>query len=294
MLPRRLKAQFTAAIRGLLRPIVRQLIAYGVTYPIVNQIVKQLYVETADREFRLPYKRQTDSRLALVTGLSRKEVAQLRREPPDRQKLPELEDTLVTHVIGRWMAGPPYASRDGAPRQLLYESEDPKTPTFHGLVREQNVDIPVRAVLDELIRTGIVELLPDGSLLLRREGHIPGTGTEAKFTLIAADPGELFTSIVHNIEQPDKPWLQRKVVYDNIGSDALPRLQEEARKLGEEFLRRANALIASYDRDRNPKAPGGSRSRVVLGAYYFEEQTEPKDAAPKDHRAAPPGRIRRT
>ncbi len=46
----------------------------------------------------------------------------------------------------------------------------------------------------------------------------------------------------------------------------------ELRKLGETFLRRVNKLIASYDRDRNPKAPGGAAKRVVMGVYYSQDE----------------------
>jgi len=294
MLSRRLKGKFAAAVRRLLRPVVRQLIAYGVAYPTVSQMLKELYVDVAESEFPLPFKRQTDSRLALVTGLSRKEVAQLRKRRAADQLAPEVEDTAVTHVIGRWMAGPPYASPDGVPRRLPYEADDPSTPNFARLVRELGVDIPVRSVLDELIRLGIVELLPEGEVILRQEAHVPNGDVEGKLALLGSDPGEVFATIVHNIEKPENAWLQRKVVYDNIGSDGLHQLEVESRRLGEEFIRRANALLASYDRDRTPHAPGGRRTRVVLGAYYHEEQAEPvRTDKGQSGSPAPPGRIRR-
>ena len=294
MLPRELKAQFVAVIRRLMRPLVRQMIMYGVSYPAFEQIMKQLFVEVAERDFPLPFKRQTDSRLALVTGLTRKDVSQLRRQGAAETEERDLEDALVTHVIGRWMASPPYATPDGVPRRLQYEEGDGRAPSFARLVREFGVHVPVRAVLDELLRIGNAELLPDGAIELRSEAHIPTAELEGKLTLLGSEPAELFATIAHNIEHTDSPWLQRKVVYDNIGADALPALESEARRIGEEFTRRANALLASYDRDRNPDAPGGPRTRAALGIYYYEDAS----AAPSGDdavrpTAAPPGRIRR-
>jgi hypothetical protein len=35
-----------------------------------------------------------------------------------------------------------------------------------------------------------------------------------------------------------------------------------------------NKLVATYDRDRNPKAPGGARKRVVMGAYYSQDDVD--------------------
>ncbi len=295
MLPRRLKEQFVVAIRRLLRPVVRQLIAYGVTYPAFNRIVRELYIEVAEDHFALPFKRQTDSRLSLVTGINRKEVSQLRRRKIGKLSAVEVEDTVVTHVIGRWMAGPPYADADARPHRLPYEAEAPRTPSFARLVRDLGVDVPVRSVLDELLRIGAVELLPNGDVVLRREAHIPPADAEGKLTLLGSDPAELFSTIAHNIEHPDTPWLQRKVVYDNIGSEALPELSQAARTIGEDFVRRANALLASYDRDRNPNAPGGTPTRVALGTYHFEEEAPaavPPPAA--EDKPSPPRRIRRS
>ncbi|MCK6555749.1 DUF6502 family protein [Candidatus Binatia bacterium] len=287
-----LKAKFVAAIRRLLHPVVRQLVTYGVSYPALSRLLKQIYVEVAEQDFALPFKRLTDSRVSLLTGINRKEIVQLRRRPSRSTAVVEVEDTLATHVLGRWMASPPYASRDGVPRRLPYDVSDSATPSFARLVREVGVDIPVRSVLDELLRQGAVELLPNGDVAVVREANIPQDDIEAKLTLLGADPGELFTTIVHNIEHPEAPLLQRKVVYDNIGADALVQLREEARRLGEEFIRRANALLATQDRDRNRDAPGGRRTRVVLGTHYFEEPYEPSPPAPVD--SPLPGRIRRS
>jgi len=295
MLSRPLKEQFVTAIRRLLRPVVRQLITYGIAYPTFSEIVKDVYVEVAERDFALPFKRQTDSRLALVTGVNRKEVSRL-RGGRTRQRLPvEVEDTLATHVIGRWMGGPPYSDVAGKPRRLPYDSQRANVATFTRLVRSVSVDIPVRSILDELLRVGTVELRADSEVELLREAHVPVEDLSAKLTLLGSDPGELFATIAHNIEQPEAPRLQRKVVYDNVGHDALVELRTAARTIGEEFIRRANVLLASYDRDRNPRAPGGQRSRVVLGAYYFEEDAASADPPPEsDGHKAPPGRIRRS
>jgi hypothetical protein len=299
MLPRALKEHFVTAIDRMLRPVVRHLIAQGVTHPALTQMLKEVYVDVAEVEFTLPDKRQTDSRLALITGLNRKEISRLRRLRKPPGPTIAVEDNLVTHVIGRWMAGPPYAATDGTPCRLPYESDNPDVASFARLVRDLSVDIPVRSVLDELLRGEVVSLLlPQGVVELHREAHIPEDAA-AKLTVLASDPAELFCTIMHNIEHPDAPRLQRKVGYDNIGGEALPEIRAAARRTGEEFIRHANALLAGYDRDQNPHAAGGRRVRAVLGTYYFEEEVVEAKVAPPptsqpDKRTRLPGRIRRS
>jgi hypothetical protein len=294
MLPRALKEHFAAAIHHMLRPIVRHLIAQGITYPALTQMLKEVYVDVAERDFALPFKRQTDSRLALVTGLNRKEVSRLRRGPKVPRATVEVQDNLISRVIGRWMAGPPYATAEGVPLCLPYESERPRSASFARLVRDLSVDIPVRSILDEMLRADTVVLLPNGDVELRQQVHIPADDAPAKLAYLASDPGELFSTIMHNIEHPDAPRFQRKVVYDNVGSEALAEIHVGTRRIGEELIRRTNALFAAHDRDRNPRAAGGRRMRVVLGTYYFEEETVPAAPLQPDKHKGPPGRIRRS
>jgi hypothetical protein len=299
MLPRALKEQFATAVDHMLRPVVRHLITQGITHPALTQMLKEIYVHVAEAEFALPDKRQTASRLALITGLNRKEISRLRRLRKPLPPTVAVEGNLVTHVIGRWMAGPPYAAADGTPCRLPYESDKPEVASFARLVRDLSVDIPVRSVLDELLRSKVVTLrLPQGDVELQREAHIPEDAA-AKLTVLGTDPAELFCTIMHNIEHTDAPRLQRKVGYDNVGGDALPEVRAAARGAGEEFIRHANTVLAAYDRDQNPDAAGGRRMRVVLGTYYFEEEVvEPKVAPPApsqpDKPARLPGRIRRS
>lgn len=300
MLPGDLKEPFLAAVRRLMRPVVRQLLAYGVTHPAFSRLLREIYVEIADRELALPHKRQTDSRISLVTGLHRKEIARLRRAPAEPQARPEraLEQSPVTRLLGRWMAGAPYADSRRGPRPLPYEAAGNRA-SFARLVRELGIDAPPRSVLDELLRLGIAELGPGNTVVLRREVYVPADDAAAKLELLGSDPAELFATIAHNVAHPDEPWLQRKVVYDNVGAEALAELRAAARRVGEAFIREANALLAAHDRDRNPEAPGGARTRVVLGAYYFEEELEPRPSAASQEatdvpRKRLPGRITRS
>ena len=138
-------------------------------------------------------------------------------------------------------------------------------------------------MLDELIRVGAVELTPEGNVYLLERGYIPARGTEEKLAILGVDASELIGAITHNIDHPEeKPFLQRKVWYDNIGADALSEIRHHIRGAGTDFVQAINNVIASYDRDRNPDAPGGRRKRVVLGVYYFDEDYLSPESPPQE------------
>ena len=266
------------AVHTILRPLVRQLIAHGLTFPAFARIAKEAYLDVATQHFALPFKKQTDSRVALVTGITRKEIGQIRRgQAPSPSETAQLSYGLALRVIGRWIAERRYLNADQTPREILYEAAG-SVPSFMGLVDEVGGDIPPRAVLDELIRVGAVELLPNASVRLLQPGYVPAQGTLEKLAILGTDVAELISAITHNIERaPGEAFLQRKVYYDNIGASALPELRQQVRGAGGEFTQRVNSLLASYDRDRNPNAPDGPRTRVVVGVYYLEEDYPPPE-----------------
>jgi hypothetical protein len=196
---------------------------------------------------------------------------------------------LATRVISRWLTEDAYRDESGEPVALPYDEAD-GTPNFVALVLEIGGDIPPRAVVDELIRVGAVELTPSGRVRLAQRAYIPVVGAAAKLAILGADAAELIRAIAHNIESPrDEVFLQRKVFYDNVGSDAVAELRHRVREAGGRFVEEMNEVFASYDRDRNPHAPGGSRKRATLGLYYLDEDDVAPDEVPPDE--VPPAKA---
>lgn len=260
------------AARSILRPLVRQLIAHGVPFPAFSRLAKEVYIEVATRHFALPFKKQTDSRVALVTGITRKEIGQVRRAPRRVAAAERHEHALPVRAVGRWTSEPAYLGADGRPRSLPYETEGGR-PSFSDLVAELGGDVSPRAVLDELVRVGAAAVSPHGDVRLRHRAYVPARDVEAKLAMLGRDAAELIGALAHNVDHPDEEaFLQRKVFYDNVGSRALPEVRRLVRERGEEFALALNRLLADFDRDRNPNAPGGDRMRAVVGVYYFEEE----------------------
>ena len=56
---------------------MRVLLRNGVPYGAFAEIARRVYVEVAEKDFALPSKKQTGSRISTITGLTRKEVARI-------------------------------------------------------------------------------------------------------------------------------------------------------------------------------------------------------------------------
>lgn len=280
----------TAITEGLLRaatetlrPLVRRLLAAGVPFGQLETRLRKLYVETADRECGLPDRRQTVSRIALLTGINRKEVKRLRATSSETAAAPSaFGRNLAASLVSRWMQDPRAAHR-GRPRPLPYQAA--RGPSFVKLALATTVDLPARALLDALVASGVAEIRRDGRIALKAGAYLPRRGRPEVLAMLAEDPRDLVATMLHNVlDDAAEPLLQRRIAYDNLGAEALPRLRGELRHASEAFVRRIDRLLARYDRDRNPRAPGGERRRAGLGLYYFESTDVPSPAVMRRRR----------
>ncbi|THJ25399.1 MAG: hypothetical protein CAF45_000885 [Nitrospira sp. CG24E] len=276
--PKHLHALSAATLR-LLRPLVRILLRNNVSHRTFAELAKLVYVEVANAEFGIAGKKQTISRIAILSGLTRKEVQRLWAQPPDIESATEEEYHRASRVITGWVRDPDFGDGKGHPHPLRMEG---KRTSFSELVKRYSGDIPVRAMLDELLRVGAVKQLKDERICLLARGYIPQKGSVEKLQVLGTDTADLISTIDHNLYQrPSKPRFQRKVMYDNVPVEAAKEFHILASAQGQELLEAIDRWLAHRDRDVNPASKGTGRVRVGLGIYHFEEQLDSDQEHPR-------------
>lgn len=271
MKPKHTQALCSATLQ-LLRPLARILLRNNVSHQTFAELAKQVYVEVANAEFGITGKKQTISRISILTGLTRKEVQRLLAQPSDADTATTEEYHRATRVITGWVRDPDFGDGKGHPHPLRMEG---KRASFTELVKRYSGDIPVRAMLDELLRVGAVKQLKDGRICLLSRGYIPQKGPVEKLQVLGADTADLIATIDHNLYQkPSKPRFQRKVMYDNVPVEAAKEFKLLASAQGQELLEAIDRWLAHRDRDVNPASKGSGRVRVGLGIYHFEERLD--------------------
>lgn len=269
------EALIRAAI-AMLAPLVRQMIAAGVRFGDVERELRASFVRIADEEeFRIAAKEQTHSRIALLTGINRAEVRRLRSLRAPRPAPRSFRRDVATDLVNRWRTR--HTDRAGRPLPLPYKAK--RRASFSSIAREVSNDLRPRLLLEGLIASGVVELHDGKQVVLRREAYVPTREHGAKLQMLAEDPPELVATMLHNILAGSAPRLQRKVAYDNLGSDAAETIRTGLRRRGERFMRQVNRWLVRFDRDNHAEAPGGDRLYAGLGVYYFEGPAPP--APPK-------------
>lgn len=260
------------AILRLLRPLVRILLRNGISIHVFTDLVRWVYTDVAFKEFGLEGKKPTTSRVSVITGLSRKEVQRLRQlEVPIEEDAHERYNR-ATRVISGWIRHPLYADDAGNP--LVLPLNGPGA-SFGSLVKQFSGDMPVRAVLDELVRVGAVGIQEDGTIKLLARAYLPGADRKAKISILGEDVADLISTINHNLDaRHATPLFQRKVSYDNVPAEVLDAFNQVSAGESQALLERLDSWLAARDRDTNPAVQGTGRKRVGLGIYYFEEDLD--------------------
>ena len=150
------KPGLLSAFRVLLRPLVRILLRHGISFAEFSAIVKAVYVEVAVTDFKVVGKRGTKSRIAVISGLTRKEVSRVIEIAGAEQEGTRSNLNRVARVLAGWHTDPDFTGPYGMPLEVRYEDEGISAVSFSKLVRRYSGDMSPRSMLDELMRVGAV------------------------------------------------------------------------------------------------------------------------------------------
>lgn len=252
----------------VLRPLIRILLRHGMSSQEFTEISRWVFVDVAmgDDEFQLPGRKQFKSRAAILTGLSRKEVLRLCQLPPPDESDEITTSNRAARVLTGWTENPLFCDDKDKPRDLPFKGD---TGSFTDLVRLYSGDVPPRAILDELRRSGAVEETEDGVVKLRQLSYFPEVGSPDELDVVRICANDLLSTMEHNLRPGvEVKFPQRQVYSARIPEEALEEVRDYVRKETETMARRVHHFI--YDRSDEVKKSGKTYYRTGLGLYYFE------------------------
>jgi len=168
-------------------------------------------------------------------------------------------------VVAGWIRDPEFSDAEGNPKILtLQEGAGSGRAAFAALARRFSGDIPFRAVLDELLRVGVVEKLDDDGIRLKMRAYVPESGDADKLNILGTDVSDLVATIDHNLQHgAADPFFQRKVMYDNVPVEALQEFRRMSGSQAQAFLERLDKWLSQHDRDTHPETAEPDRSAPV-------------------------------
>ncbi|WP_191833650.1 DUF6502 family protein [Pseudomonas fluorescens] len=267
-----------SALRRVMRPLVRLMLRKGVTYTVFADLLKEVFVDVADREFRLDDKAPSDSRISLLTGVHRKDVRRLRKEDDTASMaLPE-NITLGAQLVNAWTSNPPFCKAAGQALPLPRLASVGGDVSFDALVAQVSTDIRARVVLDEWLRLGVVRLDEQDCVHLVAQAFVPQKGFDEKAAYLAHNLHDHASAAVHNLTALGQPFFERSVHYDALSPASVEVLRETVASEGMQALLGFSRLAA--DLENGDLTSLDPRQRITIGLYFYTEPNSPTAPPP--------------
>ena len=265
------------ALTALLQPVARLMIDHGLQLPSMLELLKTALVQEAAASYALADKGSTDTRISLLTGVHRTDVKRLRTVLAEAQPGASSMMPLAASVVARWISEPRFLNADQTPRALARTARrsNPGEPDFTTLVAEVSRDVGARAVLDELVRLGVVERREDGQVQLNKSAaFVPKNGLRESFALLAANVSDHLSSAVHNLapQRQGPTMLEQSAFAEDLTAEQAALLQQQVRRLWAHALQQfLQTATVAWQRSQGAHGP---QHRVRFGVY-FHDATQP-------------------
>lgn len=236
---------------ALLAPLARLMVALGIPFPDFAERLKAYYVEAA----RIACAdKPTDSRLSVMTGLQRRDVARLRDFQPQEPRL-----THLSRLVSLWQTDAAYLGKP-IPKSGL-------PPSFEALAWEVRRDVHPRTMLDTLLAAGTIEVEGE-TVTLQEPSYQPLAGSEDQMAYLARNIGDHLSAATFNVTSTSAPpFFERAVHYGALSPAQVSQLEEQYNE-GQvallEALNKEAAAMKALPSDAPPV-------RFRAGGYFYQE-----------------------
>jgi hypothetical protein len=263
------------AVYACMMPIARLLLRSGITYQQFESVAKRAFVREAANDSDSRGRPTNTSRIAVKTGLSRKDVKRLR----------DLLDTEIdssamsaadqsgppAKVLHAWHLDRRFIEENGKPRDLEFQDDE---EGFSALVRAVAGDVPPGAVRAELKRAGAIVEIEDGRLRVMKRYYVPGSVDEKAITVMSGMVFPLACGIVHNAD-PSRTvsgFIQRYAFSQTLPPEAVERFRVWSRERATLFSEQMDDWLAQNE-EQGTVASADAKStyrNAGIGVFYYE------------------------
>ena len=276
------KKLIVSAFRQMLAPMVRMALRNGMSFGEFSDLSKSLYVEISAKEYGIKGRLTNDSRIALMTGLDRREIKRVRERLGEHEVLLEKSPSHMAKILTAWHEDETYLSDDEKPLVLALEGEN---PSFTQLVQEHGGDIAVVTVLREFKRSQVIEETADGKLAVVQRYYIPNYMSDTKQSPDFIDPEKIshgssmlsdhINTVFFNLYESNESSPKRmelRATNAKVHLDRVPEFYQYADELSMDYLIKIDKWLSDnevtddeFDEDVHQNC-----ERLGVGLYFIE------------------------
>jgi len=272
-----LKGAIQAALLRMLQPLVKWLIEAGIGVGDFQTLVKIAYVNAARDQGRVSGaepRRPNASRIAVVTGLTRAEVARILSEdvtdrPHERRRRQRAE-----RVLSGWWNDSAFQDAVGNPAVLRLRGQRQSFTTLVERYSGERWLVPT--ILDELLRVKAVRRLADGRLQAISRSTATVRWSAAGLAAFGEQLNEHCATLLHNFKNPSHPRYVRRVVNARLDPAYIPMLRRDIEEQAEGL---AESVDHALNDPSHTPAKGSASGATSLGIAVYVFEGSPEEAA---------------
>lgn len=261
----------SSAIAICLRPIARLCIHFGIDLRTLTEMMKVAFVNVAREEFKVSGKAQTDSRIALLTGVHRKDVRRILGRAPEKSSA--RNQSLLANLIAQWLGTPELNDASGQTKPIPRNPHPDHKHSFISLAGALTNDIHPRALLDECLNRGIVRVDVDDMVHLVEESLIPESNLDEKAHFFSQTIHDHISAAEHNLNGSQPPFLDRFVWHEGLTEDDVDAIAATARKAAMSALKTVNNQAVER-KQKNLDSGANADRRMHFGTFYYSTRVD--------------------
>jgi len=268
-----IKEHVIKSCRYLLLPVVRFLLRHGVTWSEFSDLSKDAYVLVARSDYGIQGRPTNNARTAMLTGLSRREVARVRdRLLQGGVIAEENQGNRISQILTGWHVDSEFTDENGRPKVL------PKTgPTgsLPSLLKRYAGDLPHGAILKEMRKRELIEELNDGGYRVLRRDYVYSEIDPEVVTRLGIALHDHAATLEHNLNENRQSAPRFEALADNacIRPSTYKAFRTLVEERGLSFLEEMDAWLSGNEVETE-KDTNARTVRLGVGVYFIHDESD--------------------
>ncbi len=261
------KANALRAFRLLFRPAALILLRSGVSWKDLIEVGKATFVEVATSAFGVRGRPTNVSRVAILTGFTRREVRRLRGLLSEETPEASVRLNYASRVLSGWFQDEDFTDESGQPLPLPGSGP---SASFESLCSRYSGDVSATTMLKELLHVGAVSEDNDGMYVARSRFYMPVLMDPEQMLRSGSVLEDIGQTIAYNLhrDSTDPSRFERRATNTRMAAAVAPEFRSFIEQEGQAFLERVDAWLTEHEL---PADSDEESVRLGVGAYWIEQ-----------------------
>jgi hypothetical protein len=222
------------------------LLRSGVSWAEFSELSKEVFVEIARSDYGIQGRPTNTARVAMMTGLSRREVSRVRDILLGQEPKQIIPASHIAQILTGWHVDSEFCDDIGEPLPLKLDGDG---PSLARLFRRYAGDMPHGALRKELLNLGLIEKTSDGNFVAKSRQYVRKKLDPNIVKYMGVALHEHGTTLAHNIDQERKgpPRFERMASNTNVSSKHVKAFQKLIEERGQELLEEIDEWLSDHE-----------------------------------------------